>query len=514
VLDKIAALAAGQMQAIGAQPILPFTRAHTGATTAGVALLSDTQRPAAQEQTPTWSGSAGLTQVCEAVAAGAASYKDLPVLLYHVATRQRREGKPSLGLLAPSESSSLHFWAFCADAEQAEAMRRNSIAALTDIVSKCSLGCLVACSFREGAEGGVTLAWEHDSGELTLLRCDKCGWATEAEGAPCAPVAGARPEPKQSLAEVATPGATTVAAVTQMLGVGPDRLVKTLIYRAGGRFAAALVRGDHELDETKLARALNARELRMATAQEIERLTGGPVGFSGPVGLEQVDMLADNALAAMADFVTGANQADKHLTGVNLGRDFTVQRFGDLRRAAAGDPCPACGAHLAGRPAFALGQVLWLGRAGQRCRLECSVAARDGSRAEMLALEGWLDLTAIMGAVAEAHGTESGIVWPGSLAPYRVHLLLLSPTSAQTTAAADSIYTDLGAAGLEVLYDDRDERAGVKFHDADLFGIPYLVVVGRRLEKEGVVEVRAPASGWERTVAAPQVLPVLRGELP
>jgi len=448
----------------------------------------------------------------EMVAAHARSYGDLPILAYDTLTWSRADAKASLGLLGASESLETHVWAFCADGVQLAAMHQRAAQALGEVVAGCGLEVLEAKAWDEWTEKMTLLVWEHESGPLQVVHCGACGWAADVEGATCAAVTGTRPAPAEPMAEVVTPNATTVAAVTEMLGIGAERLVKTLIYVADGRLVAALVRGDHELDEAKWARALDCLELRMATAPEIEQVTGGPVGFSGPVGLKGIEMVGDYAVSAMADFVTGANAADKHLRGVNLDRDFTVDRFADLRRLDLRDPCPSCGGRLAAKNGFALGGVASL-RNGAPEFGTPSVQAMDGSRVPILVLEAWLDLTRVMAASAEAHCGENGIVWPVRIAPFQVHLLLLDASDAAMSAAADSLYQDMQANGLDVLYDDRDERAGVKFHDADLFGIPYVVVIGRRLEREGLVEVRTRASGAECLVAPERVPEALRGEL-
>jgi len=419
------------------------------------------------------------------VGAHARSYSDLPLLLYETLTYPCAEAKASLGLLGASQSVETHLWAFCADAEQLRAMHQRAAEALEAVAAGCGLEVLNAEAWHEWTEKMTLLIWEHESGPLQSVHCGACGWAADVEGAPCAAVEATRPAPAEPMVEVVTPNATTVAA---------------------------LVRGDHELDEAKWGRALGCVELRMATAQEIEQVTGGPVGFSGPVGLKGIEMVGDYAVSAMADFVTGANAADKHLRGVNLDRDFTVDRFADLRRLDLRDPCPSCGGTLAARRGFVLGGIASL-RNGAPELGAPSVQAMDGSRVPILVLEAWLDLTRVMAASAEAHCGENGIAWPVRIAPFQVHLLLLDRSNKAMSAAADRLYEEMQGQGLEVLYDDRDERAGVKFHDADLFGIPYVVVVGRRLEREGVVEVRTRASGAERLVAPEKVPEVLRGEL-
>jgi len=497
VLQGIRRLATQALQGIGGQQII-------------LPSPSEAQFDAGEESARQ---AARFRAVLQTLAAGVRSYKDLPLLLYDFATAPPSAPKPSLGLLGGALSDLLSLYSFCSDGDQLACARRRVLAALEEALAACGVPCLNAQTWSEASEE-TALVWEHPAGTMQLLHCQGCGWTADVRGASCRTPVGTRPTPKEEATEVVTPGATTVASVTAMLSVSSDRLVKTLLYKAGDAFVAALVRGDHELDERKLVRALGQRELRMANSAEIERLTGGPVGFSGPVGLPRsILVLADHAVALRSDFIVGANQADKHLTGVNLDRDFKVQAFADLHQAMPGDPCPSCGVALAAKQAFALGGVEGLDAAAGPGGSGHSVQAKDGSRTDLRALHAWLDLTLVMGAAAEAHATDVGVVWPASIAPFEAHLLLLDPSNPEIRAAADLLSDGLGQGGLTVLYDDRDERAGVKFHDADLCGIPYLLLVGRRLQEEGVVEVRARAAAQERQVPPAEVLALLRGEL-
>ena len=304
---------------------------------------------------------------------------------------------------------------------------------------------------------------------------------------------------------VETPGMTTIEEVSEFLGVQADQLVKTLIYKAGDRFIAALVRGDRELNESKLAKALGVEDLRMATAEEIEQVTGAPVGFSGPVGLdEQVLIIADHEIAAMSEFVVGANKADAHYVAVDWGVDFRVDQWADLRQVVEGDPCPECeDGYLKAYRAIELGHVFKLGTKYSEA-LDAYVETEDGQRVPMVMGCYGFGVSRAVAAVVEASHDDDGIVWPIAVAPFEVVVLKLEQEG-PAADAADKIYEKLLAEGWDVLIDDRQERAGVKFKDADLIGFPLQVVVGKRFATEGTVEVRRRKDREQRVVDIEQV---------
>jgi prolyl-tRNA synthetase len=290
--------------------------------------------------------------------------------------------------------------------------------------------------------------------------------------------------------------------LTRQLQVGPERLVKTLLYVADGEVVAALVRGDRELNEERLRMALNCAVLEMADAPTVERVTNAPVGFAGPVGLN-VPLLADPEVAAMADFVVGANEADAHFLHTHVGRDFAITRVAPLRFAVAGDGCPRCEGTLDAVRGLEVGHVCKVGTrevgAVPDARpLGATFSDETGQRRPALMSGGGLDLSRLLAAVAERHHDEKGLRWPRAVAPFDVHLLLLDERKnvgaglrASPLQAAEQLYAALQEQGLEVLLDDRAERPGTKFHDADLIGLPVQVVVGRKWEQSSLVEVRA-----------------------
>lgn len=358
------------------------------------------------------------------------------------------------------------------------------------------------------------LAPSAGGGQL-VLHCPGCGHTAAPDdcaglAAMAPPVSAAQP----AMQLVQTPGARTVPSVCAQLGTTPDRLVKTLIYWCDGSFVAGLVRGDRQLSETKLGRHLGAVHLRLALPEEIRDLTGAQVGFSGPVGLPaDVAVIADHEVAAMHDCVLGANQTDMHLVHAAVGRDFVPDEIIDLRMAGEGDVCPTC-------QQSAL-EAVWtaeLARAelfptATAAALRVQYADTDGQSRPMFLGLCDVDLGACLTAIVEQHHDRGGIAWPAPVAPFDVAILLLDTQSTAQVGAAEDIYVRLRAAGHDVLLDDRDMRPGAKFYHADLVGCPVVIVVGKRLVADGLVEVRRRSTGDEVTATVRDVVSVVSGFL-
>jgi prolyl-tRNA synthetase len=293
--------------------------------------------------------------------------------------------------------------------------------------------------------------------------------------------------------KIATPGKGSVEDVGALLGLPATRFVKTLIYLVDGKPVAVLVRGDRIVNELKVKKALGATDIVLATEAAVREVTGAPVGFAGPVGLK-IPVWADLEVRASANVVIGANQADVHLRGVNVGRDFTPTGFGDFRQAAPGDPCPRCdGGTLRGYRGIEVGHVFLLGKKYSE-PMKANFLDADGREKAMVMGCYGIGVTRIAAAAIEQHHDKDGIVWPTPIAPYEATLLSLQADDPNLKAVCDRLYVELEAAGIEVLYDDRDERAGVKFKDADLIGIPWRLAVGKKGLAEGIVEVKARRS--------------------
>jgi prolyl-tRNA synthetase len=313
-----------------------------------------------------------------------------------------------------------------------------------------------------------------------------CGQRREAEVAP----APAAPGAAGTIERVATPGQRTVEEVSTFLGQPRERFIKTLIYQLeGAGVVAALVRGDHELSETKLVAALSGQGVTLADEPTVERVTGAPVGFAGPVGLD-ARILADASLRGTRGAVSGANRADTHVVGVDLERDVPRLEFADLRQARGGDPCPRCqGGVFVEHRGIEVGQVFYLGTKYSEAMGATYLGADGVTRPIEMGCYG-IGITRTVAAAIEQHHDDAGIVWPAPLAPYGAEVVPVSNTDAALRETADRVATELEAAGVDVLLDDRDERPGVKFKDADLIGLPLRITVGPRALARGNVELK------------------------
>lgn len=432
------------------------------------------------------------------------SYRDLPVTLYQIQVKFRDELRPRGGLIRCKEFIMKDAYSFGRTREELDEAYDAMYDAYVRIFERLGLP-IVVVEAEAGSIGGTDtreFMLLSDNGEDTVFMCDTCDYASNAE---CAVSRSPEPQPVEGESRrelVATPDAKTVEQVTKMLGTTPDRLVKTLLYRAGDRFIAALVRGDRSLNEFKLARVVGDVPLRMAEDAEVQELTGARVGFAGPVGLpDEVTIIADYEVGVMRDFVTGANADDAHFTGVNVGIDFEVDQWADLREACHGDPCARCeSGTLQARRCIELAHVFKLGTK-YSAALGATFVDSDGN--EQVAIMGCygVGVSRIVAGVVEHFHDDNGIIWPREAAPFEVAILLLSPDDEDLRAIADDFYEKLQAAGIEVLYDERDVSPGIKFAEADLIGYPVRAVIGRKTRQEGKIELRRRRDGEEQFAA-------------
>jgi prolyl-tRNA synthetase len=424
------------------------------------------------------------------------SWRQLPLNLYQIQTKFRDEIRPRFGLMRGREFGMKDAYSFDRDEAGAEGSYRAMFAAYTRIFERCGLR-FKAVEADSGQIGGsfshefMVLA---DTGEDAVVSCTGCGYAANLEKAQVAAPAPEAAAEQRPLARVATPGKRTIEEVGAFLGLGADRLVKTLLFDAGGEIVAVLVRGDHQVNETKLKNHLGGREVTPATAAQVEAATGAPVGFAGPVGLAGVPVHADRHVEALAHLVVGANAADTHLIDVCHGRDFTVAAWADLKSAEPGDPCCRCGEKLEIVRGIEVGHVFKLGTKYTQAMQATYLDEEGKEQVSVMGCYGIGTGRTVASSIEQNHDAD-GIVWPLPLAPFPVHLVTLSETDAAVRAAAEQLVAALDERGIEVLWDDREERPGVKFKDADLLGMPLRVTLGGKSYARGVGELRVRRTG-------------------
>jgi prolyl-tRNA synthetase len=430
--------------------------------------------------------------VCALVRSDVRSWRQLPLNLYQIQTKFRDELRPRAGLMRGREFIMKDAYSFHVDENDAQREYKKMYEAYQRIFTRCSL------AFRavEADTGNIGGSLSHEfqvlteTGEDAIVACDACDYAANVEQA-VARAPGPAPKAAEQLKKVATPGQHTIAEVSAFLEQPAAKLVKTLIYLVDGQPVAVLVRGDREVNEIKLRRALEADEILLANDATVREVTGAPVGFAGPVALKTpVPIYCDLEVQALCDFVVGANAADAHLTGVNVDVDFKATAFGDYRMAAGGDGCARCAdGHLHAYRGIEVGQVFFL---GTKYSKPMGVTFLDVDGQEKPAQMGCygIGVTRIVAAAIEQNHDKDGIIWPVPLAPYEVAVLELQQDDDNVIATSKRLYEELLSAGIDVLYDDRDERAGVKFKDADLIGIPFRLAIGKKGVAEGVVELK------------------------
>ena len=434
------------------------------------------------------------------------SYRQLPLNFYQIQTKFRDEIRPRFGLMRGREFIMKDAYSFDRDEAGARVSYQKMYDAYCRVFTRCGL------RFRpvEADTGliGGTSSHEFmvlaDTGEETIVYSDAGTYAANVERAEVLPPTEMDASPLRPLQAVSTPGCRSVEDVTAFLKVTPQQLVKTLLYSTGKETVAILIRGDHEANEIKIRQLLGVPELELASATTVERVTGAPVGFAGPVGLNGVRVIADHAVRAMRNFVVGSNQADSHYLNVNWDRDFSVEQFSDLRNARAGDPSPRKDGTLKATKGIEVGHVFMLGTKYSKAM---HAAYLDSQGQETLAVMGCygIGIGRTAAAAIEQNHDEKGIIWPFPIAPFHVHLLTLSQ-SAITTEAATRLYQDLMSAGFEVLWDDRDERPGVKFNDADLLGAPFQIVIGDKGLAEGLIELKSRKDGVKVKLGPAQMI--------
>lgn len=440
------------------------------------------------------------------------SYKQLPLRLYQIQNKYRDERRPRFGLMRGREFIMKDLYSFDRDEAGLAVSYQKMYAAYGRIFSRCGL------EFRpvEADSGPIGGNVSHefmvlaDSGEATIIYCPEpgCDYAANVEKAFGRPRTTRLDEPPLPSEAVSTPGMKTVEEVASFLGVGPERLVKTLLYETDRGVAAALVPGDREVNEVKLQNVLGVVQLELAAPETVQRVTGAPVGFTGPVGLQVEILVVDEEVSNMVNCITGANRADAHLRNVNPGRDFQPDLVADIRVTEPGDICVHCGAPLKSRRGIEVGQVFKLGVKYSEA-LGLNYLDEDGAEQPVEMGCYGIGVSRTMAAAVEQNFDADGIIWPASIAPFRVVVVPVNMKDAVQTALAENVYQRLWEAGIDTLIDDRPGRPGVKFKDADLVGYPVRVTVGRTAA-DGLVEVRCRRTKEVQLVEADALVAAVR----
>jgi prolyl-tRNA synthetase len=417
------------------------------------------------------------------------SYRDLPKNLYQIQSKFRDEPRPRGGLLRCREFSMKDAYSFHVDEADAKQGYESMRVAYSRMFDRMGLvyRMVAADSGAMGGSGSAEFQALVQSGEDVIAACESCSYAANLEVATSRPLAAEGPSGDvPAMERVHTPGKGSIEDVSKFLGVEPKRFLKSLVYLAGTEVVLAVVRGDHEVNEVKLARVLGAPEVHLAAAADVEKATGAAVGFAGPPGFRG-RVVIDRDAASVRDAVTGANATDYHQKHVAIGRDFSPETA-EIRSVSAGDPCPSCGARLAIYRGIEAGHIFLLGTRYTEAMQAKYLDEAGTAKAIVMGCYG-IGVSRLVATVVEQHHDDNGIRWPMAVAPYQVHVVPIGD-GAEVAETVRSIETALEEAGVEVLVDDRDERPGVKFKDADLVGIPLRVTVGDKGLKNGQVEFK------------------------
>jgi prolyl-tRNA synthetase len=440
------------------------------------------------------------------------SYRDVPLNLYQIQTKFRDETRPRFGLMRGREFIMKDGYSFDADEQAADKTYELMWNAYSAIFRRCGLR-FRAVEADSGPIGGshshefMVLA---DTGEDVIVTCDSCEYAANLEKAEIRVPSGDKPaQSRKSPKRVETPGMRTIDDVAAFLKIEPADLIKTLVLKADHKPVAVLIRGDHELNEIKVKNYLGVAELELADEETIREVTGGPLGFSGPVGLDGITILADHAVGSLSSAVVGANARDFHVVDVRPGKDFSVADYGDFREAREEDGCPRCPGKLRLMRGIEVGHVFKLGRKYSE-PMHAAFLDKDGKERPLIMGCYGIGVSRTVAAAIEQNHDEEGIIFPPAIAPVAA---IVTPVGAKDRVVQDTgeqIYQRLWEHGVDALLDDRDERPGIKFKDADLIGIPFRVTVGKKALASGNVELRNRKSGETLLVPKDNVVPAVK----
>jgi len=444
------------------------------------------------------------------------SYKQLPRLLYHIQTKWRDDPRPRAGLIRAREFTMKDSYSLDADREGLDVQYQAHYQAYFNIFHRCGLP-IVAVKSDVGMMGGK-IAHEFmyltPIGEDTLILCDKCGYMANRQIARFQKPAPMEEKPRP-IEKVATPGVTTIEGLAKFLGVSESKTAKA-VFRVATvtekqedmeRFVFAVVRGDMDVNETKLANTVKAKSLRPARDDEIRDIGAIP-GYASPIGIEDVIVVVDDLIPDSPNLVAGANEEGYHMLNVNYGRDYRADVVKDIVVAEDGYTCPDCGAAMHSSKGVEVGNIFKLGTRYSES-MGCTFLDKDGQAKPVIMGSYGIGVGRLLACVAEEYHDEQGLLWPITVAPYHVHIVTLRGGE----ETAERLYADLQSADIEVLYDDRDERSGVKFNDADLIGIPIRLTVSKRSLEAGGVELKLRRSPERAVISQDEILPYVTGKI-
>ena len=423
------------------------------------------------------------------------SYKNLPVTLYQIQHKYRDEKRPRFGVIRSREFVMKDAYSFDVDEAGLDKSYKIMYDAYRRIFDRLGLDYTVvdADSGAMGGSGSQEFMVKSPIGEDAICFCDACGYAANEEKASCKE-GEADTSVELPIEKIKTPDAKTIEELVAFLNTTPDKFVKTILYNIDGKIVAAMVRGDRDINETKLGNIYDATEMDLASFEDVERITGAKVGFAGPVGLkEKIEVVMDSEVALLKNFIVGACETDYHFKNVNVGRDFTPDVVKDIKNVKSGDLCPKCGKPLGMARGVEVGHIFKLGTKYSDS-LGCVYLDKEGKEHSMVMGCYGIGVSRTIAAIIEQYNDEDGIKWPAIAAPYKVIVIPTKTNDEEVMGLAEKLYNAYIDAGYETLIDDRNERPGVKFKDADLLGIPLRVTVGRRAA-EGIVELKYRMDG-------------------
>lgn len=438
------------------------------------------------------------------------SYKQLPLNLYQIQTKYRDERRPRFGVMRSREFVMKDAYSFDKDQEGLDLAYDKMHDAYVKVFNRCGLDakCVAADSGAIGGSNSAEFMVKSEVGEDDVVFCSKCDYAANIEKA-SSPAEKEEKQEFKELNEIETPNSKTIEELVQFFNTNEKKFAKTILFNADGKIVAVMVRGDRGINEVKVSNAIGeVTNLELASNEDVKSATGAEVGFAGPIGIKVDMLLVDEEVANMYNFIVGANKTGHHIENVNYGRDFQGT-IGDFRNVTEGEKCPVCGEKVTIARGTEVGHIFKLGTKYSEA-MNANFIDEDGKEKPFIMGCYGIGVTRTMASIIEQHHDDNGIIWPLSVAPYHVSLIPVNIKDEQQTKVANELYEQLISMGVEVLLDDRNERAGVKFKDSELMGIPMRVTVGKKIS-DGEVEFKLRNDEME-VIKIDDVCNIIKGE--